>query len=207
MDRLDKYNMLKEERYDKYDGKAIFVIGPPASGKSTFIKRSIDNLNFKLADSDTIFEKLMSKHNLSLKMDSLTYKNKDKKEELLDKAYSLNVRRLAMMIKKRIPLIVVRTGRNMHAILRTKSMMDEMGYDCFLVLIEASQKETAIRNKERYRTVDKDFMKRSNIGYIKNKKEYKKRFKNYLEIDTTGGLSEEDFVKYGVEIEKWAGKK
>lgn len=198
---------LNEERHDKYDGKAIFVIGPPASGKSTFIKKSIDNFNFKLSDSDTIFEKLMSKHNLSLKIDTLSPKDTYKKNVLLDKAYSLNVRRLAMMIKKRLPLIVVRTGRNMHSILRTKRMMDEMGYDCFLVLIEAKPKETATRNKERYRTLDKDFIQRSNIGYHRNKEELKKNFKNYLEIDTSGGLSDEEFMRYGVEIEKWANRK
>jgi predicted kinase len=199
--------MLNEEKHDKYDGKAIFVIGPPASGKSTFVKKAIDNLNFKLMDSDTIFERNMSKHNLSLKIDSLSPKDKNKKNELLDNAYDLNHKKVNMLIKNRKPVIIVRTGRLADSILRTKDLMDKYNYDYFLVLINVDENEAQKRNKERYRTVDQGFFKQSHVGFIRNKELLKKNFPNHLEITTSSGLTNEEFLKYGNIIQRWADKK
>lgn len=199
--------MLTEEKHDKYDGKAIFVIGPPASGKSTFVKKAIDNLNFKLMDSDTIFERNMSKHNISLKIDALSPKDTQKKSEILDNAYRLNNKRVRMLITKRIPLIIVRTGRLANSILRTKELMDQQGYDCFLVLINVDEGEAQKRNKERYRTLDQNFFQKSHTGFIRNKEILKKNFPHHLEFTTSGGLTDEEFVKYGKIIQRWADKK
>lgn len=199
--------MLNEGKHDKYDGKAIFVIGPPASGKSTFVKKAIDNLNFKLMDSDTIFERNMSKHNISLKIDSLSAKDKEKKNEILDDAYYLNHKKVNMLIKNRKPVIIVRTGRLADSILRTKALMDKYNYDYFLVLINVDENEAQKRNKERYRTVDQGFFKQSHVGFIRNKEILKKNFPNHLEFTTSNGLTNEEFLKYGNIIQRWADKK
>jgi dephospho-CoA kinase len=197
--------MINEATHDKYDGKAIFIVGPPAAGKSTLVKKIVDTFHFKLLDSDTIFEKLMSKYNLSLKMDTLKGDDVDKKYDLLDTAYDKNKKRAYQLMKNRIPIILSRTGRLVDDIVKDKIKAEKNGYDCLLIIVDVDEDVAVKRNAERYRSVDTAFVKSSNKEFKRNIQTLKYNFKDMMYINTTK-LTDEELKGYEKQIRKWAEK-
>lgn len=196
---------LTEAKHDKYDGKAIFVVGPPASGKTTLIKKIIDTFNFKLVDSDTVFERLMGKNNLSLKMDTLKGDDERKKYDLLNTAYEATNKRTSIFINNRIPIILSRTGRLADAVLHTKRQADKNGYDCLLILVDVDVDKAIERNDKRDRSIDSSFVKHANYQFKKNIPILKNSFSETICINTNN-ITDENLKKYEKEIKRWADK-
>lgn len=195
--------MINEAIHDKYDGKAIFVVGPPAAGKSTLVKKIVDTFHFKLLDSDTIFEKLMSKHNISLKMDTLSGAEKAKKYDLLDAAYFTTKKRTHQLMQNRIPIILSRTGRLAQDILEDKRKAEKQGYSCLLILVDIDESLAVKRNAERYRSVDTEFVKRSNKEFKKNIPTLRGSFKHSIYINNSN-TTDKELEQYEKQIRSWA---
>lgn len=198
--------MIIEGVHDKYDGKAIFVIGPPASGKTTIIKKIVDTFHFNISDSDTHFERLMSKYNLPLKMDTLSGAEVEKKDELHHKAYETNKERTYLWIKNRRPIIISRTGRIASDILDYKRNIEKEGYDCLLILIDIEEDVALKRNEQRVRSVNRDYVKTANKEFKKNTILIKSWFKHVIYIDNTK-MSEEDLSQYEKQVRQWLNNK
>ena len=62
------FTELQEGVYDPNIFKAFFLAGGPGSGKSFVVRKTTGGLGMKIVNSDDIFEKLLDKEGLSLKM-------------------------------------------------------------------------------------------------------------------------------------------
>ena len=62
------FTELQEGVYDPNIYKAFFIAGGPGSGKSFVVRKTTGGLGMRIVNSDDIFEKLLDKEGLSLKM-------------------------------------------------------------------------------------------------------------------------------------------
>lgn len=99
---------LNEGVYDPNIFKAIFLAGGPGSGKSYIAGRTIRGGGLRIVNSDSAFEALLKKANLSLKMPDSQAAQRD---PVRDKAKKLTQKRLDNYIEGRLGLIIDGTGR------------------------------------------------------------------------------------------------
>lgn len=201
---MDKY--LIESINDKYYDKAIFVVGPPGSGKSFITKKIIDTFRFKVIDSDDIFVRLMKRDNVSLKMDKHTPAERETTEDNFEDAYMLNRRKTLLAASQRVPIVISRTGRYADDVLDLKERVESYGYNSLLILVSADLKTILKRNSQRERTVDPKVVSSAYNGFSENINEFKKEFDTYIEIDNKN-LSPRELIQFEKQVKSWAERK
>ena len=201
---MDKY--LIESINDKYYDKAIFVIGPPGSGKTYITKKIIDTFHFKVIDSDDIFVKLMKRDNLDLKMDKHSEADKATTFDNFEDSYFLNRNRTLLAASQRIPIVINRTGKYADDVLDLKERVESYGYNSLLILVSADLKTILKRNSQRERTVDPKVVSSAYNGFSENINEFKKEFDTYIEIDNKN-LSPRELIQFEKQVKSWAERK
>ena len=74
---MKKYHELQEGVYDPNIFKAFFLAGGPGSGKSYVVRRTTGGTGLKIVNSDPVFESLLKKAGLSLKMPPEEFERKE----------------------------------------------------------------------------------------------------------------------------------
>lgn len=143
---------LTEGVHDPAIFKAIFIIGGPGSGK-TFVgeeQLGLSSQGYVKINSDIPFEYFLEKHGLSFKMPP---EEQAKRDILRQRAKSLTDRKTFMAVDGRLGLAFDTTGRNYDKIVTLKNNLEKLGYDTYLLIVNATLENAIKRNAERKRSI------------------------------------------------------
>ena len=168
---MKTFQELQEGLYDPNIFKAFFLAGGPGSGKSYVAGKATGGTGLKMVNSDPAFEHLLQKAGLSLKMPPEEF---ERKEVVRGKAKKITSKMRAKYLEGRLGLIIDGTGKDADKILYQKNMLDELGYDTYMIYVNTSVDVALQRNAERSRSLpDDDVVKmwksvQNNIGLFSN---------------------------------------
>jgi predicted ABC-type ATPase len=171
--QLDElYNpLLTEKVAPKYAFKAVFVMGPPGSGKNTIIDNHLYNPHFKLVDVDETLAR---------------FKSLNKKDTNYSVSWEYSNKRKNLWQQNWLGLIINTTGRNSTNVIDLKKTLEEFGYDTFGIFVKVSYDTSMQRIKSRPslatnprdagREVGLDYFDKAYISSIRNLPIYKSNF-------------------------------
>ena len=168
---MKKYHELQEGVYDPNILKAFFLAGGPGSGKSYVVRRTTGGTGLKIVNSDPVFESLLKKAGLSLKMPPEEF---ERKEVVRGRAKELTKKQQANYLEGRLGLIIDGTGKDAGRILKQKAGLEELGYDTYMIFVNTSIDVALERNEKRARSLQPSFVVKSwkdvqaNIGAFSN---------------------------------------
>jgi len=168
---MKKYHELQEGVYDPNIFKAFFLAGGPGSGKSYVVRRTTGGTGLKIVNSDPVFESLLKKAGLSLKMPPEEF---ERKELVRGRAKELTKKQQANYLEGRLGLIIDGTGKDVGRISRQKAGLEELGYDTYMIFVNTSIDVALQRNEKRARSLQPSFVVQSwkevqaNIGAFNN---------------------------------------
>ena len=168
---MKTFQELQEGLYDPNIFKAFFLAGGPGSGKSYIAKKTTGGTGLKMVNSDPAFENMLKKAGLSLKMPPEEF---ERKEVVRGKAKAVTGKMKKGFIEGRLGLIIDGTGKDADKILYQKNMLDELGYDTYMIYVNTSMDVALQRNAERSRSLPNDDVVKmwkavqNNIGQFSN---------------------------------------
>ena len=142
--------IITEGVYDAGIFKAFFLAGGPGSGNTFVTRGAFGGTGLKLVNSDASFERGLKKANLSLKMP-------DQEEYFRNivraKAKMTTASQLDAYVQGRLGGIIDATGRDLGVINTQKRLLDQLGYDSYMIFVNTSLEVALERNKNRPRTI------------------------------------------------------
>ena len=166
-----RFQELQEGLYDPNIFKAFFLAGGPGSGKTFVTKNAFGGSGLKPINSDNAFESALRKNGLSLKMPE---DEAEARDILRARAKGITDKQLDLSLKGRLGLIIDGTGRDYDKIKTQKAILDQLGYDCYMIFVNTSLDVALERNKQRARSVPEYITRKSweqvqsNIGKFQN---------------------------------------
>ena len=164
---------INEGLYDPGIFKAFFLAGGPGSGKTFVASSAFAGSGLKVVNSDIVFEKEIKKAGLSMKMP-------DEEEYFRDilrkRAKGTVFNQLETYIKGRLGLIIDSTGRDYDIIARNHNMLQQLGYDSYMVFVNTSLEVALARNARRERTIPEYITKSSWEGVQNNIGKFQRLF-------------------------------
>ena len=120
------FHELQEGLQDPNIFKAFFLAGGPGSGKSYVVKKTTGGTGLKIVNSDDVFEKLIKKANLSLKMpdDEL-----GEREPLRQRSKKITSKKQDNYVEERLGLIIDGTGGSYDKIAKQSIGLRQLGYE------------------------------------------------------------------------------
>jgi len=150
--------MLNEGVYDPGIFKAFFLAGGPGSGKTFVTGSAFSATGLKVVNSDTAFERGLSKANLSIKMpDEEEYF----RNIIRQRAKTTTANQLDKYLEGRLGVVIDATGRDYNTIQRQVNNCKVLGYDCYMVFVNTSLEVALQRNQNRPRTLPEYIVKTS----------------------------------------------
>jgi len=173
---------LSEGVYDPGIFKAFFLAGGPGSGKSFVTQSVFTGTGLKIVNSDRQFENGLKKANLSLSMpDEETYF----RDLIRKRAKQSVITQLDTYIQGRLGLVIDATGRDYDMIARHHNILQNMGYDCYMVFVNTTLEVALARNARRERTIPDYITKNSWEGVQSNIGKFQRLFgmSNFIVVD------------------------
>ena len=164
---------LSEGIHDPGIFKAFFLAGGPGSGKSFVTNSAFAGTGLKVVNSDTTFERNLKKANLSLNMpDEEEYF----RNIIRGRAKQTAIAQLDKYVQGRLGLVIDSTGRDYDVIARNHNMLQQLGYDCYMVFVNTSLEVAIARNARRERTIPEYITKTSWEGVQNNIGKFQRLF-------------------------------
>ena len=166
-----RFQDLKEGLYDPNIFKAFFLAGGPGSGKTFVTRSAFGGTGLRMINSDNAFEVALKKNNLSLKMPE---DESEARDIVRARAKATTGNIMDLSIKGRLGMVVDGTGRDYDKIKTQKAMLDQLGYDCYMIFVNTSLDVALERNARRERSVPEYITRKSwtqvqsNIGRFQN---------------------------------------
>ena len=173
---------LSEGLYDPGIFKAFFLAGGPGSGKTFVTSSAFAGSGLKVVNSDVAFERGLKKANLSLSMpDEETYF----RNIIRSRAKALTISQLDKYVDGRLGLVIDSTGRDYDMIARHHNMLQQMGYDCYMVFVNTSLEVALARNARRERNIPEYITTNSWNGVQSNMGRFQRLFgmSNFIVVD------------------------
>ena len=171
MKTFDEVRYLQEGLYDPNIFKAFFLAGGPGSGKTFVTRSAFGGTGLKSINSDSAFERALKKNGLSLKMPE---DEAEARDILRARAKGTTDKTMDLSIKGRLGMVIDGTGRDYDKIANQKAILQQLGYDCYMIFVNTSLDVALERNRRRERTVPEYITKQSwtkvqsNIGKFQN---------------------------------------
>ena len=162
---------LQEGVYDPNIFKAFFLAGGPGSGKSYVVRKTTGGLGMRVVNSDEAFEKRLKDAGHSLDTRAMDTQVRDR---IRDVAKKTTKRLQQNYIDGRLGLIIDGTGKDANKILYQKNMLEELGYDTYMIFVNTSVDVALANNARRERSLpESDVVKmwksvQNNIGQFSN---------------------------------------
>ena len=175
---------LSEGLYDPGIFKAFFLAGGPGSGKTFVTSTAFAGSGLKVVNSDIAFERGLKKANLSLNMpDEETYF----RDIVRKSAKRLTISQLDKYVEGRLGLVIDSTGRDYDMIARHHNMLQQMGYDCYMVFVNTSLEVALARNARRERSIPEYITTNSWNGVQSNMGRFQRLFgmSNFIVVDNS----------------------
>ena len=166
-----RFQELQEGLYDPNIFKAFFLAGGPGSGKSFVTNRAFGGTGLKTINSDNAFERALKKNGLSLKMPE---DEAEARDILRDRAKAMTGSQMDLSIRGRLGLVIDVTGRDYDKIKEQKALLDQLGYDSYMIFVNTTLEVALERNSKRERSVPEYITRKSwqqvqsNIGKFQN---------------------------------------
>ena len=180
------------------------MAGGPGSGKSYVTRRTTGGSGLKIVNSDDAFETMMKKAGLSLKMPP---EEEERKDVVRGKAKKLTVKRHENFVEGRLGLVIDSTGKDSAKIIQHKAMLEELGYDTYMIFVNTSLDVALQRNAERPRSLPEPIVVKSwkdvqsNIGTFSN------AFRQGFIVIDNNDASEDLLAKYWKRVQGLLRKK
>ena len=165
--------VIQEGVYDPGIFKAFFLAGGPGSGKTYVTNRATGGMGLKLVNSDTRFERYLTKAGLSLKMPD---KEAALRDPLRARAKQITGDAMDIYIRGRLGLVIDATGRDYNIISKQKSLLQMLGYDCYMIFVNTSLEVALERNRTRSRSIPEYIVQKSWKGVQANMGAFQKVF-------------------------------
>jgi predicted kinase len=183
---LLKKHKLTEGVDDPSTLKCIFMAGGPGSGKSTVANElfdlpsdlSVNKYGLKVINSDTEFERMLHDMNISTDLSKLSPEEFERltvgPQSTREKAKQITRKKLDMYRKAKLGLIIDGTGDSIQSIQIKKRVMEQHGYDCYMIFVNTSLQVAMERNAKRPRKIPEDlltqmwFSCQNNLGHFQN---------------------------------------
>jgi len=182
---------LREGVYDPGIFKAFFLAGGPGSGKTFVTRSAFAGTGLKLVNSDASFERGLKKAGLSLKMP-------DEEEYFRNivraKAKMTTATQLDTYVQGRLGLVIDATGRDMNVINTQKRMLDQIGYDSYMIFVNTSLDVALERNKNRPRSIPEYIVTNSWNGVQRNIGQFQRIFSPNRMLIVDNNRSEKELV-------------
>ena len=180
------FTELQEGVYDPNIFKAFFIAGGPGSGKSFVVRKTTGGLGMRIVNSDDIFEKLLDKEGLSLKMPE---SEKEPRDIVRAKAKRLTSAKKANFIEGRLGLIIDGTGIDYDKIAGQATKLKQLGYDVHMIFVNTSLDVALERNAKRDRTVPESIAIKSWNDVQRNIGKFSQYFRqNFVVVDNNDPL-------------------
>ena len=164
---------INEGVYDPGIFKAFFLAGGPGSGKTFVTQSAFAGTGLKVVNSDTTFERNLKKANLSLSMpDEEEYF----RNIIRSRAKQTAISQLDKYVQGRLGLVIDSTGRDYDVIARNHNMLQQLGYDSYMVFVNTSLEVALARNARRERTIPEYITKSSWEGVQNNIGKFQRLF-------------------------------
>ena len=166
-----RFQDLQEGLYDPNIFKAFFLAGGPGSGKTFVTRNAFGGTGLRQINSDSAFENALRKHGLSLKMPE---DEAEARDILRARAKGTTDKTMDLSIKGRLGMVIDGTGRDYDKIANQKAILQQLGYDCYMIFVNTSLEVALERNKRRERSVPEYITRKSwtqvqsNIGRFQN---------------------------------------
>ena len=165
--------------------KAVFVVGIPGAGKSYTVSRLKGTISPVVVNTDKATEWLAKKLGISAKPENWPM--------LRDSAHRLTRSQLELAVTGMLPLFVDGTSSDASNILHRAGILESLGYDIGIVVIdtdiELAMKRVQDREEKTGRGVSPSFVKKvsdqaaDNHSYFEGKFEFFKRIRNDGALD------------------------
>ena len=184
------HEFINEGRYDPSIFKAIFLAGGPGSGKSFISGLAMAGFGMRTVNRDDMFEYLMDKHGLDLKMPP---EEDEQRGEIRNDAKDKTLKRLQMYIDGRLGIIIDSTGQDINKVVDIKAQVEELGYETKVVFVNTTEDVSQERNIKRPRTVPQEISSNIWNKVQDNIPQLKSMFgeKDYFEIDNSEFITPE----------------
>ena len=182
MKTFEQIRYLQEGLYDPNIFKAFFLAGGPGSGKTFVTRSAFAGFGLRMSNSDNAFEMALKKNNLSLKMPE---DEAEARDIVRARAKGMTGTMLGLSIKGRLGLIIDGTGRDYDMIARHHNMLQQMGYDCYMVFVNTSLEVALARNARRERSIPEYITTNSWNGVQSNMGKFQRLFgmSNFIVVD------------------------
>jgi len=199
---LEQMQPLEEGPNDPHIFKAVFMAGGPGSGKSYASGKLLGGTGLKTVNSDDIYEYLAYKNQLDLSDPGVV--GSDKGQEIRDRAKQLTNMRKNMYLDGRLGVLIDGTGKDVAKVAKDKSALEELGYECIMIMINTDLDVTLKRNAQRARTVPPKMLTKMWNAVQSNIGKFQRLFgaANFHILDNTYGLDHEDVKDDALEVQR-----
>ena len=183
--------IITEGVYDPGIFKAFFLAGGPGSGKTFVTRSAFAGTGLKLVNSDAAFERGLKKAGLSLKMPDVEeyFRN-----IVRAKAKMTTATQLDTYVQGRLGLVIDATGRDINVINQQKRMLDQIGYDSYMIFVNTSLDVALERNKNRPRSIPEYIVTNSWNGVQRNIGQFQRIFSPNRMLIVDNNRSEKELV-------------
>jgi hypothetical protein len=187
-------NFISEGVHDTSIFKAVFLSGGPGSGKDYVLSNTLSGHGLTEINSDKALEFLMDKEGLDKKMPDSEEKQRD---IVRKKAKNMTELRQRLALHGRNGLIINGTGDDPEKVNKIKSMLEKLGYESSMLLVNTDDEVSKQRNIDRGRTggrtVPEKIRKEKWDNVQAARPEYAKMFgDSYMEFDNSNDLRTAD---------------
>ena len=201
---MKTFQELQEGVYDPNIFKAIFLAGGPGSGKSYVVRKTTGGTGLKIVNSDDAFKILLKKAGLSLKMPPEEF---ERKEVVRKKAKAVTTKKQTNFVEGRLGMIIDGTGKNAAKILIQKNMLDELGYDTYMIFVNTSLDVALERNALRPRSLAEPMVVKSWKEVQSNIGKFSNMFRKGFIVVDNNDASEDEFNKIWKRVQGLLRKK
>ena len=201
--RVESLDLLDEGVNDPGIFKAVFLAGGPGSGKSFVVgKTALTALGLKLINSDTAFEKYLTKADLTFDPDDIM---SDEGQAARAKAKAVTGLKLKGAINGRLGLVIDGTGKDFAKIIRQAMQLKILGYEVAMIFVNTDLETALARNANRSRTLPDDKVTEMWKDVQKNIGKFQNYFSDkFVVVDNSNDANIEGAVKSAYnKMSKW----
>lgn len=177
--------------------KAIFLVGPAASGKST-VSKMIFPPSIQVINVDDAYEEALKSSGLGTNIKDFDSEKLSKAASLMAQARKDTKDKYSKHTSELKDIIIDGTGESIKVISSKKEELEKLGYKTFMVMTYVSPMTSLERNKNRERSLLPQIVLRSWAGVVSNINDFKQLFNdNFVLVNTS--MKGEDNNEFNVE--------
>ena len=159
--------------------KALFLIGPPASGKSTLLNE-MQLYTYSVINVDNEYERLLKQEGIGMDIGNMSLEHLTKTGEIMHTARELTKIKEKSILEQKANIVFDTTGGSYKNIKNKKQELEELGYNVNVIAIYVSPYISLQRNNDRERKLASNAVIRSWASVVENYPKYELLFKGKI---------------------------